>query len=90
MSGMGVSIVPTSIEPSKARMNRVKRSPRHVATGAVMLSVVQSAIQLLTKSHSPGSIPNHLATTIIELIKLPNIALLNPALPIPVANTITS
>jgi len=90
MSGMGVSIVPTSIEPSKARMNRVKRSPRHVATGAVILSVSQVTFQYLIMRNSPGSIPNHLATTIIELIKLPNIALLNPALPIPVAKTITS
>lgn len=39
MRGMGVlSIKPTRADPMRARMNRVKRSPRHVATGAVMLS----------------------------------------------------
>ena len=38
INGIGVSIVPTKTEPRRARMKSVKRSPRHVATGAVMLS----------------------------------------------------
>lgn len=38
INGIGVSIVPTSTEPRRARIKSVKRSPRQVATGAVMLS----------------------------------------------------
>jgi len=91
--GMGVYIAPTNRLPSRARMKRVRRSPRHVATGAVMLSVVSSTLYPIIDEEGiniPGSMPNHLETTIIELMKLPRIALLNPALPIPVAKTMTN
>jgi hypothetical protein len=37
-SGMGVYIAPTRAVPRRDRMKRVRRSPRHAATGGVMLS----------------------------------------------------
>jgi len=50
--GMGVSIVPTNKEPSRARMKRVRRSPRHVATGAVMLSIISFTLPSYREEHT--------------------------------------
>lgn len=40
MNGMGVSMNPTKRDPRRARIKSVRRSPRQVATGAVMLSII--------------------------------------------------
>jgi len=88
-------MAPTSAVPSRARMKRVRRSPRQAARGGVMLSGI-SVVPLHrdARGHGfpniPGSTPNHLLRTMSELMKLPKIALLKPAEPIPVARTMTS
>lgn len=75
MRGTGVSIAPTRRVPINARTKRVTRSPRHAATGGVMLS---------------GSMFHHRQMTTREHMKLPSTRALMPAAPIPVARTMTS
>lgn len=84
-------MAPTSAVPNKARINSVIRSPRHAATGGVMLSGKSARLDEENKTvYSPGSTLNHLDSTMRELINVPKTALLNPAEPIPVAKTMTS
>jgi DNA gyrase/topoisomerase IV subunit A len=94
MAGIGLDRPCTNALPTRARMKRVRKSPRQAASGEAILSVcirttdnqlmVTDGRRVLKRFDLPGLRPNHRQTTTSQLMKLPNTAELRLAVNIPV------